>query len=110
MRKKSDNLNGDMLTLKSAFLKASSVVTSNSYLLTGLRTPGLVRSRSYKKPFSVLLRQQIEDNRGKHKYLKTNECFNAFTKKNKNKCFNAPQLHNFMIFLWGGEKQNKNDK
>ena len=43
-----DKLDQDMLTLKSAFLRTSSVVTLNSALWGGLRTPGLYRSRSYK--------------------------------------------------------------
>lgn len=37
-----------MLTRKSAFLRTSSVVTSNSCLLKVLRIPGFVRSRSYR--------------------------------------------------------------
>lgn len=40
-------MNAKVLTLKSAFLKTSSVVTSNSSGLVGFHTPGRLRSRSY---------------------------------------------------------------
>lgn len=71
MRKMTDKQNRYMLTLKSAFLKTSSEVTSNWYLLGDFRIPGLVRSRSCRKPLSILVRQHIEHTVRKHKYFGT---------------------------------------